>query len=334
MVKAVKKQNRKLWRIKWLLFLFIFIAFLWLNNASMLVDRSNISPTLLAHRGLAQTFDIDDVKWDTDTSKIIHEPVHPYLENTIASMQAAFEYGADIVELDIRLTKDGQLAVFHDFLLDYRTNGTGLVSEYTMDELKQLDVGYGYTADGGKSYPFRGKAIGQMPSIDEVFEAFPDHELLIHIKEGGKEIAMALDSFFLAMPDDQLRKISVYGSEEAVHYLKSRHPTMKTLTKKDLMQSLILYELIGWTGYIPESLHNAQVHIPLSYAPLLWGWPNRFLDRMDRVGTRVVIIQNDGDFSSGFDNAEALARLPEHYSGTIWTDRIDVIAPMYKTIHQ
>lgn len=331
MVELVKLQNRKRRREKRLIILIVFITLVWLNNASLLVDRSRISPTLLAHRGLAQTFDIEGVRWDTDTSKIIHEPVHPYLENTIASMQAAFDYGADIVELDVQPAKDGQLAVFHDYLLDYRTNGTGLVSDYTMDELKQLDIGYGYTADGGKSYPFRGKAIGQMPSIDEVFETFPDCELLIHVKDGGREAAVVLDSFFQAMPEDQLCKISVYGSKDAVHYLKSRYPTMKTLTKSDLLQSLALYELIGWTGYVPESMRNAQIHIPLRYAPLLWGWPNRFLDRMDRVGTRVVVVQSDGVFSSGFDNADALAALPEHYSGTIWTDRIDVIAPLVNT---
>lgn len=327
MVEPVKMQDRKRRGRQFLAFLIIFIMWVWLNNTSLLVDRSRISPSLLAHRGLAQTFDTEEVESDTDTSKIIHVPDHPYLENTIASMQAAFDYGADIVELDVRPTKDGRLAVFHDYLLDYRTNGTGLVSDYTMDELKQLDVGYGYTADGGKSYPFRGKGIGQMPSIDEVFEAFPNHELLIHIKEGGREGALVLDSFFKAMPEDQLSKISVYGSKDAVHYLKSRYPKMKTLTKSDLQQSLVLYELIGWTGYVPESMRNAQIHIPLKYAKLLWGWPDRFLDRMDLVDTRVVIVQNDGEFSSGFDNADALAALPEHYSGTIWTDRIDIVAP-------
>ncbi len=96
MVELVKLQNRKRRREKRLIILIVFITLVWLNNASLLVDRSRISPTLLAHRGLAQTFDIEGVRWDTDTSKIIHEPVHPYLENTITSMQAAFDYGADM----------------------------------------------------------------------------------------------------------------------------------------------------------------------------------------------------------------------------------------------
>lgn len=47
-----------------------------------------------------------------------------------------------------------------------------------MNELKKLDVGYRYTADNGESYPFRGKGIGMMPSLDEVFAAFPNREFL------------------------------------------------------------------------------------------------------------------------------------------------------------
>ena len=61
--------------------------------------------------------------------------------------------------------QDGQLSVFHDYDLSMRTNGAGNISDYTMAELKQLDIGYGYTADGGKTFPFRGKGIGLMPEL-------------------------------------------------------------------------------------------------------------------------------------------------------------------------
>ncbi len=56
-------------------------------------------------------------------------PTHGYLENTIASMQASFEAGADIVELDVHPTTDGRFAVFHDWTLDCRTDGHGVTRE-------------------------------------------------------------------------------------------------------------------------------------------------------------------------------------------------------------
>ncbi len=149
--------------------LLLFAAFVYLNNTSrFFVDDDDGSPLLVAHRGLGQTFPMEGITADTNTARIIYEPQHPYIENTIPSMRAAFEAGADIVEFDIQPTKDGQFAVFHDWVLDHRTDGKGVTREHTLEELKKLDVGYGYTSDNGKTYPFRGKGVGLMPSLEEV----------------------------------------------------------------------------------------------------------------------------------------------------------------------
>lgn len=314
---------------KWGWLLLALVLFVWLNNTSLLVKRGDRSATLLAHRGLAQTFDIEDVQWDTNTASIIHEPEHPYLENTLPSMQAAFDHGADIVEFDVRLTADKQLAVFHDYTLEFRTDGTGNVSEHTMDELRKLDVGYGYTADGGASYPFRGQGVGLLTSIEEVFEAFPDREFLIHIKDGGAEAGQLLHEYFQAMGAEQLSRISVYGNEAAILYLKAKYPAMKTLTKSTMIRAVLWYELVGWTGYVPPAMRDMEVHMPLNYAKFLWGWPDRFLLRMERVNTRFVLVNGNGGFSSGFDSVSDLEKLPESYFGCIWTDRIDLVAPYF-----
>ena len=51
-----------------------------------------------------------------------------------------------------------------------------------MAELKALDIGYGYTADGGTTFPFRGKGVGLMPTLDEVIARFPDKCFHINVK--------------------------------------------------------------------------------------------------------------------------------------------------------
>lgn len=91
----------------------VIITLLWLNNTSLFI-KNNGNIKFLAHRGLAQTFDFSKVDWDTNTVTIIDNPEHPYLENTLESMQISFDYGADVVELDIKATKDNKLAVSHD----------------------------------------------------------------------------------------------------------------------------------------------------------------------------------------------------------------------------
>ncbi len=63
-------------------------------------------------------------------------------ENTLLAYQKAIEVGADMVEMDINLTKDGELVMIHDHFLERTTNGFGLVQDCTLDELKQLDAGF------------------------------------------------------------------------------------------------------------------------------------------------------------------------------------------------
>ncbi len=87
-----------------------------------------------------------------------------------------------MVELDVQPTIDGAFVVFHDWTLDCRADGHGVTREHSMPELRRLDAGYGYTADGGKTFPFRGKGVGLIPSLADVLSAFPHRRLLINVK--------------------------------------------------------------------------------------------------------------------------------------------------------
>ena len=59
-----------------------------------------------------------------------------YPENTMEAIKAAVEVGVDQIETDIRVTKDGELVLFHDPTVDRTTNGTGKVIDYTLEELR------------------------------------------------------------------------------------------------------------------------------------------------------------------------------------------------------
>lgn len=68
-----------------------------------------------------------------------------------------------------------------------------------------------------------------------------------------------------------------------------------------------------------------ELHLPLKYAKLLWGWPNKFVERMESVNTRVVIVAGDGKWSEGFDTLKSLRLIPHGFCGYVWTNRIDII---------
>lgn len=313
-----------------LLIIILLALFIFFNNSNLFTKERDGDPQLLAHAALSQTYPKEGIENDTCTAERIYEPVHPYIGNTIPSMEAAFAVGADVVELDVHLTKDGEFAVFHDRRLECRTNGTGVTRDHTMAELKQLDVGYGYTADNGKTYPFRGKGVGLMPTLHEVLTYFPNQSFLINIKSNDPEEGEKLAEYLSSFSEERLSQLAVYGGDEPIAEIKKQLPNLRVMSKATMKSCLIPYLAIGWIGYVPSACENTELHIPETIAPWLWGFPSKFLNRMDAAGTRVVLVAGNGTWSEGFDTIEDIERIPENYNGMIWTNRVDVIAPLIK----
>jgi glycerophosphoryl diester phosphodiesterase len=98
-----------------------------------------------------------------------HRGVYGQLENTIPSFRSAMEeHGCTAVELDLRLSKDGHIVIMHDGTVDRTTNGTGMVKDLTLEELKALDVTIGNSNDTAK-----------IPTFREVLEAFAGTGLVL-----------------------------------------------------------------------------------------------------------------------------------------------------------
>jgi glycerophosphoryl diester phosphodiesterase len=117
--------------------------------------------------------------------------------NTLAAFEHAAELGAEVLEMDINSSSDGVLMVIHDATVDRTTNGTGRVNDLTVAEIQALDAGYHYpTLEGHEllgtgEYPYRGQGIF-IPTLEEVFQAFPDYPMSIEIKQESPSIAQSL----------------------------------------------------------------------------------------------------------------------------------------------
>jgi glycerophosphoryl diester phosphodiesterase len=109
-------------------------------------------------------------------------------ENTIYAFNRAAEMGVDVIETEIHATADNNLVLIHDETVDRTTNGTGPVSLLALKELKEFDAGYHWTADGGRTFPFRGKGI-TVPTLEEVFAALPNIRINIDMKQVDPPVA-------------------------------------------------------------------------------------------------------------------------------------------------
>lgn len=126
---------------------------------------------------------------------------HEAPTDTLFAQKLALEAGADVLELDVRRTKDGVLIMTHDETADRVTNGTGRWVDMTIEEVKRLDNAHDFRCTtncaryGTDPFPLRGIATGQRPpppgfeandfrvaTIREVLETFPDSLLSIEIK--------------------------------------------------------------------------------------------------------------------------------------------------------
>jgi glycerophosphoryl diester phosphodiesterase len=102
-------------------------------------------------------------------------------ENTLASFEVALELGADVLELDVHLSREGEVVVIHDERLERTTDGRGLVHEHSLAELHRLDAGRWF------DQRFAGQRV---PTLDEVLawfvtcDAAGQAHLAIEIKNG------------------------------------------------------------------------------------------------------------------------------------------------------
>ena len=104
-------------------------------------------PVIFAHRGASA-----------------HAP-----ENTLSSFRLAKEQGAEAIELDVQITADMEIVVFHDLTLNRVTNTSGKISDYTLADLKKMDAGYAY----GPAFQTE-----RIPTLEEVFKEFSDFPLI------------------------------------------------------------------------------------------------------------------------------------------------------------
>lgn len=300
-------------------------------NASWLVSAPRGSVKLIAEHGLAQLPVPGPQTREECAATRIEQPVHTYLENTAKGAQRAAQLGTHVIGADLRQTADGEFVLFHDAILDCRTDGTGRVADKTLAELKALDIGHGYTPDGGQTFPFRGKGVGLMPTLAELLAVLPPRTRVLYRMDDASpqfavELAAALEA---AGRDPEAKRDIFYGLDAPVAKMRELFPEAWSWSPKQARQCASDYQLLGWTSYVPESCRNGAMFVPLSGGFAYWGWPNRLTARLEAHGAQAIIAapQPGSTIGGGIDQLEQIGEVPASYNGYLWVADAWTVAP-------
>ncbi len=181
-------------------------------------------------------------------------------ENTLRAFRRAIELGADMSELDVRLSKDGHLIVMHNAAVDSTTNGRGAIKEMTLAELKRLDAGKGEQVPtlqqvvdlvrGKSGLYIELKGEGTPPKVVSLLRAnhFTDRRQVIvgsfltRLVKEVKDLAPKIATSLLVgpvFPPDQLVAMTRAVQADYVHLCwENRHPQPHTLLTPDLLNAL------------------------------------------------------------------------------------------------
>ena len=160
-------------------------------------------------------------------------------ENTIYAFDKAVSHGSEVFELDVHATRDGEMVVIHDDTVDRTTNGSGRVKDLTLAELKELDAAYHYTSDQDKSFPLRGKGL-RIPTLKEVFQAFPARRINIEIKQLCPGFAQRL----LALIQEYSMEDKVLIAAEQHAYSQAFRPLAPQLACSASRREVIIFYIL------------------------------------------------------------------------------------------
>lgn len=324
----------------------------------LMVSVPAFAAELIAFRGVHANFKGFYLGAEHCTARRIEPLRHNFVENTIASIQEAFRKGAKVVTIDVQPTLESELAketlvAYSDETLDCRAFvGCGnackcgkdkkcWVRDQSLQYLKTLDIGNGYTPDGGNTVPLRGK-IGEMPSLAEILNTlslFSDHEiwlnridpegkagpiLLRELKARGPELARRIRMNFGGVPPDDAKALQEMGVRDTSAMADAGE------------RCLFRWVLVGWSGYFPDACKGAEVIVPMNetldrfFPPLgmfkirdlVWGWPVNFLLKANKYGLKVI--------ASEVNSTEDLKAAMDLPLAGIMTNRIEEIGPQFK----
>lgn len=203
-------------------------------------------------------------------------------ENTLAAFDHGMACGADGLEFDVHLSKDGVVVIHHDDTLERTTSGRGALSDFTAAELASLDACCHFVGpDGGR--PYRGMGFG-VPALREVLVRYPGAPLIVELKGPGSGLARAVVDEVRAA--GALARVAV-GSfhASALRTVRAYEPALATGAAQSETRWALYRSWVGWPlGH--TAYREFQVPLRAGTTPIV---TQRFVDHAHRAGVAVKV---------------------------------------------
>jgi len=191
-------------------------------------------------------------------------------ENTVLAFDSSFLLGVDVLEMDIRLTKDSILVTHHDAGIDNTSDGSGLVADYTYEELLAYNFGYTFTDIYGKK-PYVDKKV-DIAKLEDLFITYPSISMIIEIKDEGDYGKASARQMKKLIEDYQMQDkviIASFHHDVLQYFLEITDKKIPISTSQKDATKFVLSSKT-WTGflYFPEAV---ALQLPLKEAGLNLG---------------------------------------------------------------
>jgi glycerophosphoryl diester phosphodiesterase len=232
-------------------------------------------------------------------------------ENTLPAFEFARQHHADVLELDVRLSRDRRLLVTHDNTLERTTNGSGRVADLHTVELQALDAAYRFDAAGG--FPLRGSGV-QLLTIDEVFSRFPEMGINVDIKDNSTGAVDVLAQS-VQRADGVERVVVASFHQSVLQYCRRTYPWLTTSACAADVRSFLWRYLRGTHSRcaMPVSLFQLPRRYFCIFFERRW-----FIDAVHEAGGQVHFWT--------VNEAEVMRQLVRVGADGIVTDRADTAA--------
>ena len=227
-------------------------------------------------------------------------------ENTMVAFQAVADLGYSYLEIDVQMTMDGTVVVFHDDDLDRVTNGVGAVSGWHWEDVQRLDAGWSFAPDRG--HPMRGAGV-RIPSLHELFSTFPESHINVDLKSSRMEWAVA--DLILRHRREERTLIGSFRRSRLARFRRIVGSSVPTSASPERALATWAASRLGATTRGPEIAYQVPFEHPLLRLD------QRYVDAIHATGAHV--------HAWTVNDAATMQRLLDMGVDGIVTDRPDVL---------